>query len=73
MKGYSEDEGVEEEDHSYLMLYFRADSFQCDECGLTLFDSDELTLAGMYTSYDRDEDLDKWVVEHYPTDYSEHV
>ena len=44
-------------------LYFYADSFECEECGLQLLDSTELELANMETSYDRDSDLGKWLYE----------
>ena len=53
-------------------LAFLADTFQCDGCGISLDDVEELRLAGMSIVYDRDSDMDKWWAEHEPTDYSEY-
>ena len=51
-------------------LDFEADSFLCEECGLKLDDFEELRLAGMDTTYDRTDEIDKWLEdEGYPGDY----
>jgi hypothetical protein len=49
-------------------LTFVADSFECDECGLKLLDSEELKLVNLETMYDRDNDLDIWIRENYRYD-----
>lgn len=41
-------------------LEFRADTFECDSCGLYLEDVEELKLADVSLTYDRSEDLAKW-------------
>lgn len=46
-----------------VFLMFFADSLECQECGLYLSDVRELDLAGVDTSYERDEDMDKWMAE----------
>jgi len=54
-------------------LIFQADTFQCDGCGISLDDVEELQLAGMDIVYQRsDRDMDKWWAEQEPTDYSEY-
>jgi len=54
-------------------LIFLADTFQCDGCGISLDDVEELQLAGMDIVYQRsDRDMDKWWAEQEPTDYSEY-
>jgi hypothetical protein len=54
-------------------LIFLADTFQCDGCGISLDDVEELKLAGMDIVYQRsDSDMDKWWAEQEPTDYSEY-
>ncbi len=54
-------------------LIFLADTFQCDGCGISLDDVEELRLAGMHIVCQRsDSDMDKWWAEHEPTDYSEY-
>ncbi len=45
-------------------LEFRADTFECDSCGLLFEDAEELALARMSLAYDRTEDLAKWQDEH---------
>jgi hypothetical protein len=42
------------------MLWFSADSFSCEECGLKLNDSEELKLAGVAPAYDRTVEFSKW-------------
>lgn len=44
-------------------LYFYADSFECEECGLQLLDTTEMKLANMEISYDRESDMNKWLYE----------
>ncbi|MEW5717297.1 MAG: hypothetical protein AB1817_01595 [Chloroflexota bacterium] len=47
-------------------LVFFPDSFQCDECGLTLGDYDELKLAGIPVDvdrYDRTKEMDRYLEE----------
>ena len=61
LDGYTE-YGIDE-GQGYLFFY--ADAFECEECGLKLLDSDELNLAGMEVNYDREADLPRWEREHY--------
>ncbi len=56
ISGYTEDNAGYEDDPD---LSFYADSIECNECGLELFDSQELELAGIETYYDRNDDIDK--------------
>lgn len=47
-------------------LGFFPDSFQCDECGLTLDDYDELNLAGISTDFDdfdRTDELEEYLAQ----------
>lgn len=46
-------------------LDFLADSFECQDCGLKLDDSEELKHAGMELHYDRSDELERWQEEHY--------
>lgn len=60
-RGHSEDD---------MSLNFLAESFQCDLCKLALSDIKEMELAGMSTVYDRNEDMDDWLVDH--EDHGDH-
>ena len=53
------------DDQSDPFLSFTAYSFECDECGLVLNDTQEIELAGMDVAYDRNDELDDWLFEHY--------
>jgi hypothetical protein len=65
--GYTDLSGEFEEDGSgSYRLDFLADSFQCDECGLILDDTEELRLVDMETYYDRSSELDQWFSEQEP-------
>ena len=44
-----------------LVVYFQ--SFECEECGLVLDDTQELELAGMDVVYERDSDLERFMRE----------
>jgi len=57
-----ETEGVSDENGIHLT--FQCESFLCGACGLELEDYEELELAGMETSLDREDDVEKWVNEH---------
>jgi hypothetical protein len=61
INGYT-DEYANGEDEPGLMFY--ADSFQCEDCGLELIDSQELRLAGINLCHDRSEEIDRF----YPPD-----
>lgn len=52
-------------------LSFSADSLDCEQCGLSLTDFEELKLANVETEYERNNDYDKWVFDNYgdPSDY----
>lgn len=54
---YSRDEGGSQ------YLTFFADSFECEECGLSLSDTEELRLAGLETVHDRDSELERYLHE----------
>jgi len=54
----------ETQDSDGLHLTFLSESFSCEACGLELEDYEELELAGMETSIDRDYDVDQWAEEH---------
>ena len=64
LEGYTELAIGEDEDGPYPSLDFFATTFHCEECGLTLYDIEELRLANMNTIYDRSDELDKWFREH---------
>lgn len=64
LAGYTERAVGEDDDGPFPTLDFFAVSFRCDECRLTLYDSEELRLAGMDTIYDRSNDIDRWFREH---------
>jgi hypothetical protein len=62
--GYTELKYDENEDGDLSpYLEFYADSFECEECGLSLKDIDELKLAGMDIILDRAGDTEKWLGE----------
>jgi len=62
--GTEVDVDVDEEGSMNPYLVFLAETFKCEECGLSLDDVDELKLAGMDISYDRPQsDMDKWARE----------
>lgn len=54
-----------EEDGAYSDLAFNGESFECQECGLTLDDYDEMRIAGIDSSPDRTDEMDKWLTEYY--------
>lgn len=47
-----------------LHLLFQCESFSCEACGLELDDYEELELAGMDTSIEREDDVELWASEH---------
>lgn len=49
-------------------LWFTADSFWCDVCGLKLEDPLEMKLAGLSTDHERHRDLRRWMGEKYGHD-----
>ncbi|MGM0686977.1 MAG: hypothetical protein ACQET3_08425, partial [Promethearchaeati archaeon] len=60
---------IDEDESAHPYLVFFADTFQCDECGLSLDDVGELQSAGMDFFYDRPEsDMEKWAAEMEPFD-----
>ncbi len=60
------DPPADSDDHPHLTFF--AYSFECEDCGLTLRDTQELELAGMKVVYDRDTELPEWFHQHYPED-----
>lgn len=46
-------------------LTFYAGSFKCSNCELELTDEDELELAGIATTYDRNDDLSEWLQDNW--------
>jgi len=67
--GYTEPYAEQEEvDFWSLGLNFFADSFGCDNCGLTLEDSEEIRLSGIDTNYDRTDEIDNYPFDD-PGDY----
>jgi hypothetical protein len=64
LNGYTELKYDQDEDGDFSpYLEFYADSFECEECGLSLKDIDELKLAGMDIILDRADDTEKWLGE----------
>lgn len=53
----------ESSDDNGVSLTFLCESFECDACGLKLEDFEELELAGMETSIDREDDVEQWCHE----------
>lgn len=65
---------TDEEGSAHPYLVFLADTFKCEECGLSLDDANELQSAGMGLFYDRPEsDMDKWVAEMEPPDLEDYI
>lgn len=56
-------ETEENSDEDGITLTFECESFSCEACGLELEDYDELTLANIDTTVDRDSDVDDWCRE----------
>ncbi len=64
---------IDEDRNAHPYLMFLADTFKCEECGLSLDDANELQLAGMDLSYDRPEsDMEKWVADMEPPNFEEY-
>jgi hypothetical protein len=64
---------IDEDGSANPYLVFLADTFKCDECGLSLDDANELQLAGMELSYDRPEsDMEKWVAGMEPPEFEDY-
>ncbi len=59
-------------DENGVDLTFQCESFSCEACGLELEDYEELELAGIDSSHDRNEDVDQWVEEHHHEYHDEH-
>jgi hypothetical protein len=75
LTGYT-DIDYEEAPDEYLpnaSLDFFADSFECEDCGLKLDDTEELKLVKMDVNYDRSHQLDSWYKDHYDPDPSEYL
>jgi hypothetical protein len=51
---------TESTDEDGPALWFLANYFSCEECGLELNDTEELKLAGIDTGYDRTVEFSKW-------------
>lgn len=65
-------ETEEDQGDDGINLTFEAESFTCEACGLELEDFEELQLAGMETSIDREHDVDQWIEECvYRSDYDD--
>ncbi len=64
-------ETEESSDEDGIQLTFQCESFSCDACGLVLEDYEELELAGMETTLDRENDVEQWVSEHGYYDYED--
>ena len=59
----------ESSDEDGIQLTFQCERFSCDACELELEDYEELELAGMEITLDRENDVDKWIEEnHYYDD-----
>ena len=64
MEGYTVLAVGQDEDGFSSNLDFFATTYHCDECGLTLNDSEEMKLVKLDTIYDRSSELDRWFAEH---------
>ncbi len=64
LEGYTELAIGEDEEGMSPSLDFFASGYHCEECGLTLYDSEELKLANMNTLYDRSDEIDRWFIDH---------
>ncbi len=49
----------------YMTLTFSGETFECEQCGLTLSDFDELKIAGIDPDVDRSDEVERWNDEHY--------
>jgi hypothetical protein len=56
------------EDVDWGELWFNAETLKCAGCGLELEDFEEFELAGVESSYSREDDVSQWVEEHYELD-----
>ena len=66
-------ETEEQKDYDGINLVFHCDSFECRTCGLELDDFDELDLAGIETTQDRDSDLERWIDENIDPYYDDRM
>ena len=70
---YGETQAETEDSDRYFeggtTLIFIGETFECEQCGLTLDDYDELKIAGIEPNVDRSGEIDKWYAEQY--DYDE--
>ena len=62
------DYGSGEHPPNFYLTFF-GNSFNCKECGLKLEDYDELKIAGIDPDFDRSEEGDKWLEDHW-SDYA---
>ncbi len=62
-EGFCEIAIGKDEDGPNPTLDFFASSFFCEECGLKLYDVEEMRLADMNTIYNRSHELEKWLKE----------
>lgn len=61
LEGYTEPYADQDGEDSWSAgLDFFADTFRCENCGLSLEDSDEIRLAGIDTHFDRSDETDKY-------------
>jgi hypothetical protein len=64
LDGYTEKDAEQAMDgYPEPYLSFFADAFKCDDCGLSLDDSEEIRLAGKDIIYDRSDELNEWISE----------
>ncbi len=52
-----------------VCLYFIGETFECEHCGLSLDDYDEMKIAGVDAEYDRSDESDRWERDEYQDDY----
>lgn len=69
LNGVSRGTTEENSDEDGIYLTFFCEEFSCNSCGLVLDDYEEMELAGMETSVDRESDIDQWIGERELYDY----
>jgi len=60
---YGETEETSDEDG--IQITFQCERFSCEACGLELEDYEELELAGMEITLERENDVDQWIEDHH--------
>jgi hypothetical protein len=58
-------ETTPDSDEDGTSLFFVGETFECEQCGLTLEDYDEMNIAGVDPEVDRSDEVERWEEENY--------